>query len=129
MPNAPPKSLEAWNVSSTSIHVQWGPIPERERHGKILEYKVEVLPEKQKQGRRKPTTNYTTLRSLTFSGLKKYSKYVISVCALTRRGKGPAGVITVQTDEDGKSLVMKGPDTWLSKVYSFVEAREPLSTE
>jgi len=100
VPSAPPESPRAWNLSSTSLHVRWGPIPLKERHGKILGYQVEKIPEQQKHGRRKPTVNYTASRSLTFSGLKKFSKYVISVCAVTRRGKGPSRSLTAQTDED-----------------------------
>ena len=46
--------------------------------------------------------NFTTSLSLTFNTLKKYCKYEVSVYGLTRRGKGPARVLTVQTAEDGK---------------------------
>ena len=107
VPSAPPESPRAWNLSSTSLHVRWGPIPLKQRHGKILGYQVEKIPKQQKHGRRKPTVNYTASRSLTFSGLKKFSKYVISVCALTRRGKGPSRSLIAQTDEDGKNVIMK----------------------
>ena len=48
------------------------------------------------------TVNYTTMRSVELSGLKKYSMYVVSVYGVTRRGRGPPGVLTVRTDEDGK---------------------------
>jgi len=101
-PSAPPESLNAWNLSSTRLYVQWGQVPARERNGKILGYFVEIKPDQGKQGRRNPTTNFTASRSLTFSGLSKYSKYVISVCALTWRRKGPSRTLTVRTDEDGK---------------------------
>ena len=103
VPSAPPESLEAWNLSSTSVQVQWGPIPTRKRHGKLLGYKVVMRPKEEKQGGKNPIVNYTTSRSITFSGIKKYSKYVVSVYGLTRRGKGPDRVLTVQTDEDGKT--------------------------
>ena len=103
VPGAPPESLKAWNLSSTSVHVQWEPIPAEERHGKILGYQVEIKAEQDKSGRSKPTTNYTKARSLEFSGLRKDSKYAISVCALTRRGRGPTRALSVQTDEDGKN--------------------------
>ena len=103
VPSAPPESLRAWNLSSTSLHVQWGPIPVRERHGKILGYEVEIRPDQEKQSKRKTPANHTTSRSLTFRGLKKYSKYVISVYATTRRGQGPNLRLIAQTDEDGKN--------------------------
>jgi len=107
-PSAPPASFKAWNLSSTSLHVQWDSVAVGERNGKILGYNVEIKLEQEKQhqqGRRKPKTNFTASRSLTLSRLKKYSKYVISVCALTRRGRGPSRTLTVQTDEDGKKTV------------------------
>lgn len=83
--------------------MQWEPIPVDERHGKILGYQVEIIAEQDKTGQSKPTSNYTTARSLAFSGLTRYSEYAISVCALTRRGKGPTCALSVKTDEDGKS--------------------------
>jgi len=89
--------------------VQWDPVPIRERNGKILGYSVEVTLQQQRQGRRKLTTNFTASRFLTLSGLKKYSEYVIRVCALTRRGKGPSRALTVQTDEDGKNKELQKP--------------------
>lgn len=107
-PSASPASFKAWNLSSTSLHVQWDPVVVGKRNRKILGYNVEIKLEqenKQQQGRRKPKTNFTPLRFLTLSDLKKYSKYVISVCALTRRGKGPSRTLTVQTDEDGKKTI------------------------
>ena len=51
-----------------------------------------------------------------FSGLKKYSKYLIRVYGLTRRGKGPARALTVQTDEDGKTAVRKKGSTAQTQV-------------
>lgn len=97
--------LEAWNLSSTSLHVQWGPIAFSERHGKILGYDVEITAQHGKFGRSKPKSNYTNARSLTFSGLQKYCIYLITVCALTRRGKGPSRTLTASTDEDGEDVV------------------------
>ena len=108
VPSAPPESLKAWNLSSTSVQVQWGSIPFGERHGKILGYNVKITSQQQKHGRRTSKYNYTTSRSLKISGLRKYCNYTITVCALTRRGKGPSRVVIVQTDEDGKNtLVMQ----------------------
>ncbi|KAJ7365081.1 hypothetical protein OS493_007727 [Desmophyllum pertusum] len=101
VPDAPPASLTAWNLSSTSLHVQWNPIPFGYRHGNILRYKVEIKPDEQTRLGHK-AIHYTESRSLTISGLQKYNKYEIRVSGLTRRGEGPARLLTVQTDEDGE---------------------------
>ncbi|KAL9976277.1 hypothetical protein ACROYT_G013560 [Oculina patagonica] len=98
-PDAPPESLNAWNLSSTSLHIQWDPILFEYRNGKILHYKVELNAEEQTRERQK-IIKYTESTSLTLEGLQKYSKYVISVSGITRRGNGPARSKVVQTDED-----------------------------
>ena len=102
-PSAPPKNFKAWNLSSTSLHVQWDPIPIGERNGNVLGYSVQIKLDQQKDEGGKAISTFTASRNLTLSGLKKYSKYVIGVCGLTQRGKGPSRALTVQTDEDGKS--------------------------
>ncbi|XP_078365666.1 uncharacterized protein LOC144649949 isoform X2 [Oculina patagonica] len=99
VPDAPPESLKAWNLSSTSLHIQWDPIPFGYRNGKILRYKVDINAEKQTRERFK-ATKYTESTSLTLRGLQKYSKYKISVSGITRRGNGPFRSKVVQTDED-----------------------------
>lgn len=104
MPDAPPESLKAWNLSSSSLYVQWDPIPFGYRNGKILRYKVEIKAEEQSRERHK-ATKYTEATSLTLRGLQKYSKYVVTVSGITRRGEGPTRSKVVQTDEDGKTLV------------------------
>lgn len=108
MPGSAPDNLKVRNKTSTSIHVEWDPIPLEYQHRKILRYKVEITAEEQTRRRsRQKVTNYkyTESTSLTFSRLKNYNKYVISVSGLTRRGEGPARSLTVQVDRDGKNLV------------------------
>ena len=83
--------------------MQWDPIPTKQRNGEVLGYNVEIKPDDQMQGGKTiEAMNFTTSLSLTFNTLKKYCKYEVSVYGLTRRGKGPARVLTVQTAEDGK---------------------------
>ena len=81
--------------------MQWNPIPVGKRNGEILGYQVEARLEQQRM-EWNSTVNYTTIRSIELGGLKKYSVYVVSVYGVTRRGRGPPGVLTVRTDEDGK---------------------------
>lgn len=103
VPDAPPESLNAWNLSSTSLHIQWNPIPFGHRNGKILRHKLDIKAEEQTRERHKATV-YTESTSLTLEGLQKYSKYKISVSGITKRGNGPARSKVVQTDEDGKTF-------------------------
>ena len=101
VPSAAPESLEGWNISYTSLQVRWNPIPVGKRNGEILGYQMDARLEQQRV-KWNSTVNYTTMRSVELSGLKKYSMYVVSVYGVTRRGRGPPGVLTVRTDEDGK---------------------------
>ena len=101
MPAAPPYYLSARNLSSTSLQVQWDPIPFGFRNGKILQYQVKYS-QYSLTRRRVFTTNYAKKRSLTLVNLKKYKKYLIEVSGMTRKGVGPPVSTVVQTDEDGK---------------------------
>ena len=103
VPDAPPESLKAWNLSSTSLHIQWDPIPFEHRNGKILRYVVSIN-SKELTRKRLKATKYTESTSLTIKGLQKYSKYVVSVSGITRLGVGPVRTKVVQTDEDGKKV-------------------------
>ena len=100
MPSAPPEILRAWNLSSTSLRIQWNPIPIGERNGRFLGYIVEIKPAEGKE-RERAMKNLTTYTNTIFSGLKKYFKYKVEVRGLTQRGEGPIEAVTVQTDEDG----------------------------
>ena len=100
VPSAPPQSLKAWNLSSTSLSIQWTPIPFGERNGRFLGYIVEIKPAEGREGE-KLMKNLTTYTNITFRGLKKYFKYKVEVRGLTQRGQGPIKAVTVQTDEDG----------------------------
>ena len=108
VPGSAPRNLKVGNKTSTSIYVEWDPIPLEYQYGKILGYKVEITAEQQSRKRRKVTNYiYTKSRSLAFERLRKYNKYVISVSGLTRRGEGPARSLTVEVDGDGKKHVFK----------------------
>ena len=101
VPSAAPVSLKGWNISSTGLQLQWSPIPVEKHNGKLLGYQVVVKSEQQKT-EWNLTLNSTTKTSLKLNGLKKYSMYEVSVYGVTRLGRGPPGVLTVRTDEDGK---------------------------
>ncbi|KAK2556836.1 Cell adhesion molecule Dscam2, partial [Acropora cervicornis] len=104
VPSAPPQSLKAWNLSSTSLSIQWTPIPFGERNGRFLGYIVELKPAEGREGER-VMKSFTIHTNTTVTGLKKYFKYKVEVRGLTQRGEGPIKAVTVQTDEDGASIV------------------------
>ena len=102
-PNAPPANVQAHNISSTSIWVDWETVPVGYQNGIILTYTVtyRALPAGilQTAKVRAPSTQ------VTLRGLKKYTNYSIFVFASTAKGDGNASdPITVTTDEDSKLL-------------------------
>ena len=100
-PTAAPINVRGRNLSSTSILVEWGDIPEPERNGIILSYTViyEVPPD---VPTRRQVVN-ASARQATLIGLNKFTEYEISVFANTSKGGGTGSEpIRVKTDEDSK---------------------------
>ena len=90
------------NLSSSSILVEWGDVPEPERNGIILSYTVtyEVPPDV--PIRRQEVVN-ASARQATLIGLNKFTEYKIAVFANTSKGGGTGSEpIQVKTDEDSK---------------------------
>ena len=111
-PGRPPANLIVFNTSSTSIKVEWSPVPPEFRRGIILGYRVFLTKSTQHgQGRRKrdilqsgnvcsETKNLTT----EFHGLEIYSNYCVEAVAYNRNGEsGRTNVTCTLTDEAGMS--------------------------
>ena len=101
-PSGPPVNVSARNLSSTSILVQWGEVPDTGKNGIILSYTVnyKVTPEGNLQ--QSQVVN-ASAREVTLTGLNKNTKYEIQAFANTSKGGGKKSEpITVQTDEDSK---------------------------
>ncbi|XP_068677582.1 protein sidekick-1-like isoform X3 [Montipora foliosa] len=99
VPSAPPTSVQGHNLSSTSIFVSWGEVPQDDQNGDILSYTVtyRALPSGSEQMENVTAPNTTA--SLT--GLNEYTNYSITVFASTIKGAGNKSVpIVVITDED-----------------------------
>ena len=100
-PTAAPVNVRGRNLSSTSILVEWGDVPEPDRNGIILSYTVtyEVPPDV-------PIRRQTVIasaRQTTLIGLNKFTEYEIAVFANTSKGGGTGSEpIRVKTDEDSK---------------------------
>ena len=100
-PTAAPIDVRGRNLSSTSILVEWGDVPERERNGIILSYTVtyEVPPD---VPIRRQVVN-ASARQATLIGLNKFTEYKIAVFANTSKGGGTGSEpVPVKTDEDSK---------------------------
>ena len=100
-PTAAPINVRGRNLSSSSILVEWGDVPEPERNGIILSYTVtyEVPPDVPIQ---RQVVN-ASARQATLIGLNKFTEYKIAVFANTSKGGGTGSEpIRVKTDEDSK---------------------------
>ena len=102
-PNAAPSNVQGHNISSTSILVQWGDVPEADQNGIILSYTVtyKALP----GGAPKAEVVIAPTTETTLTGLNEYTNYSITVFASTVKGDGNVSEpIIVITDEDSKLL-------------------------
>ena len=105
-PSAPPVNVSARNLSSTSILVQWGEVPDTDKNGIILSYTVNYKATPEGSLQQKQVVNAST-REVTLTGLKKNTEYKIEVFANTSKGGGKKSEppITVQTNEDSKYTI------------------------
>ena len=94
--------MSAYNISSTSIKVQWGPIPVDLQNGVILGYRVAVMLNSN------VIRNLSALgnrREMDVTGLQKRTTYQVSVSGFTVNGNGmKSAPVNVTTDEDGNYL-------------------------
>ena len=105
-PSAPPVNISARSLSSTSILVQWGEVPDNDKNGIILSYTVNYQATPEGNPQQNQVVNAPT-REVTLTGLKKNTEYKIEVFANTSKGGGKKSElpITVQTDEDSKYTI------------------------
>ena len=101
-PTAFPDGVQGRNLSSTSILVEWGYVPEAGRNGIILSYTVSY--EESSDGIRQTQEVNAPTRQATLLRLKEFTTYNIEVSAATSKGSGPFSepAIAVETDEDSK---------------------------
>uniref|UniRef100_A0A8C6U404 Sidekick cell adhesion molecule 2a n=1 Tax=Neogobius melanostomus TaxID=47308 RepID=A0A8C6U404_9GOBI len=88
VPSSGPTNVSAFATTSSSILVRWGEVPEADRNGLILGYKVVY---KEKDSDVAPNfwmVEGNTSHSVQLSGLGKYVLYEIQVLAFTRIGDG-----------------------------------------
>ena len=100
-PTAAPVNVRGRNLSSTSILVEWGDVPEPDRNGILLSYTVTYEVSVDVPIRRQVVS--ASARQATLTGLNKFTEYEIAVFANTSKGGGTGSEpIPVKTDEDSK---------------------------
>ncbi|XP_035993338.1 protein sidekick-1 isoform X2 [Fundulus heteroclitus] len=118
-PSGPPANVTAEAVSSSRIMLTWAPLPEAQRNGVIIGYKV-LYREKDSDG--PPSVRVVEGdRNLTLllGFLQKYTMYALQVLAYTRIGDGPpSGAVLLRTKEDvpGPPVRMMFPEVRLTSV-------------
>uniref|UniRef100_A0A3Q3LHE5 Sidekick cell adhesion molecule 1 n=1 Tax=Mastacembelus armatus TaxID=205130 RepID=A0A3Q3LHE5_9TELE len=119
VPSGSPANVTAEAVSSTRIVLTWSSLPQAQKNGVILGYKV-LYNEKDSEG--PPSVQVAEgegSASLLLGLLQKYTVYVLQVLAYTRMGDGPpSNPILLRTKEDvpGPPVRMVFPEVRLSSV-------------
>ena len=112
-PSAPPVNVQGHNTSSTSIWVDWDPVPVADQNGIILTYTVTYMAFPGGIPMTAVVSAPTT--HITLWSLEEYTNYSILVFASTVKGDGNASdAIIVPTDEDSK----------LSKALQYVTIKK-----
>ena len=105
VPSAAPVDLVVTNVTSTTIELMWGAVPETDRNGIITEYQLRF----RQQDSVNNTWTYVTVNGSTLkanlSGLQEFVTYFIQISAATVVGVGPFSLeINTTTLEDSTVL-------------------------
>ncbi|XP_016087064.1 protein sidekick-2-like [Sinocyclocheilus grahami] len=88
VPSSGPANVSAFATTSSSVLVRWGEVPETDRNGLILGYKVVYKEKDAESALRFWTVEGNTTYSIQLTGLGKYVLYEIQVLAFTRIGDG-----------------------------------------
>ena len=98
-PSAAQINVRARNLSSTSILVQWGEVPDTYKNGIILSYTVNYKANPEGSLQRSQVVN-ASIREVTLTGLDKNTAYEIEMFANTSKGGGnESEPVTVKMDE------------------------------
>ncbi|XP_074612974.1 uncharacterized protein LOC141871838 isoform X2 [Acropora palmata] len=98
---ASPANVSGYNISSTSIFVQWDHVPAAHQNGAMLYYTVtyRALP----SGLRQTVVVAAPAHQTRLTGLNKYTNYSITVFASTCKDGNVSAPIFIVTDEDTPS--------------------------
>ncbi|XP_067128847.1 tyrosine-protein phosphatase 99A-like isoform X4 [Centruroides vittatus] len=99
VPDGRPTIASAYNVSSTSIRLQWAPPPESTIHGEFLGYRITFRPRDKPEEEKVITIRDPTVRGYTIRNLATFTQYIVSVQVFNPEGDGPPTSVAVMTDE------------------------------
>ena len=119
VPSLPPQDIKIQNSSSTSISVQWKPIPKYHVNGILLGIKLFyrsaprdnsiVFSSRARRSTEEDWSEYTIITlqpgalSYEMTSLKKFTNYSVSILGFTSKGDGNVSQqFVVSTDEDGQ---------------------------
>ena len=119
-PDQAPTDLEVWTPHSTGLDVIWNEVPNGYKNGIIRGYKVQYT-EMVDNASVEIEDLEPWKRSLSITGLKKFTLYNIIVLAYTSKGDGVPCSKVIMTDQDGmfsKKLKPSYPRS-IARVVSF----------
>ncbi|KTG37005.1 hypothetical protein cypCar_00042935, partial [Cyprinus carpio] len=83
-PSGAPENVSAEAMSSTSILVTWGSVPEHQKNGHILGYKVLYREKDSERAPQVQLVNGNQTHLLLLKNLSKFILYEVQVLAFTR---------------------------------------------
>uniref|UniRef100_A0A672MXE1 Sidekick cell adhesion molecule 1 n=1 Tax=Sinocyclocheilus grahami TaxID=75366 RepID=A0A672MXE1_SINGR len=120
VPSGAPENVSAEAMRSTSILVTWGSIPEHQKNGHILGYKVLYRERDSERAPQVQLVNGNQTHLLLLKNLSKFILYEVQVLAFTRVGDGPPSLPpTVERTKDdvpGPPVRLVFPEVRLTSV-------------
>uniref|UniRef100_A0A8C1XK23 Sidekick cell adhesion molecule 1b n=1 Tax=Cyprinus carpio TaxID=7962 RepID=A0A8C1XK23_CYPCA len=120
VPSGAPENVSAEAMSSTSILVTWGSVPEHQKNGHILGYKVLYREKDSERAPQVQLVNGNQTHLLLLKNLSKFILYEVQVLAFTRVGDGPPSLPpTVERTKDdvpGPPVRLVFPEVRLTSV-------------
>ncbi|XP_068728189.1 receptor-type tyrosine-protein phosphatase epsilon-like [Montipora capricornis] len=89
-PTEPPTITNVTALNSTSILVEWSPVPEGSRHGIITRYTIEYTDKV--KGNNKTVNILASASETIITGLRQQAAYLFRILAATSKGDGPWSV-------------------------------------
>ncbi|XP_067259435.1 protein sidekick-1 [Chanodichthys erythropterus] len=120
VPSGAPENVTTEAMSSTSVLVTWGLVPEHQKNGHILGYKVLYREKDSEQAPQVQLVNGNQTHLLLLRNLGKFILYEVQVLAFTRVGDGPPSLPpTVERTKDdvpGPPVRLVFPEVRLTSV-------------
>ena len=125
VPSGMPGELFVSHSLSTLAQLSWTPVPEDKQNNTITGYTVQVEGPDSDSKREIPVMDGNAT-SYEVSGLRPYTTYTFSICAMTEMGTGPAISITSTTPQGGELFMLDC--TAIANSYSCTHTTAPSAT-